>query len=167
MRKPSPSLIVACLALFFSLGGGAYAASRVLITNVHQIGPGVRHELRGRRGPAGPRGPAGSQSPQGQAAAAPPVLPTTYQVTSSATLTAASANVSLIEACKSGDTVLSGGFSGNGEIVTASEQTNTNTNVPAWIVTAHLDPNYSPGVGKDGTPPPAAQVNAQVICTRA
>ena len=58
-RKPSPTALVASLALFFSLGGGAYAATHYRITSMHQLGPGVRHELRGKVGPMGPQGPQG------------------------------------------------------------------------------------------------------------
>ena len=66
-RKPSPATIIASVALFFSLGTGAgIAAQHYLITSLSQISPKVRHELRGRMGPAGPTGPQGAQGPIGQ-----------------------------------------------------------------------------------------------------
>jgi hypothetical protein len=67
-RRPSTSMVVALLALFFAFGGGAYAANRYLISSTKQISPKVIKALRGRVGVAGPAGlpgPAGPQGPQG------------------------------------------------------------------------------------------------------
>jgi hypothetical protein len=66
--------VVATLALVFAMSGGAYAASKFLITSTKQIKPGVLASLKGKAGangapgaagPAGPAGPAGSQGPAG------------------------------------------------------------------------------------------------------
>ena len=46
-RRPSPSLIVALLALFVALGGTAIAAGRYLITSTSQIRPSVLAQLGG------------------------------------------------------------------------------------------------------------------------
>jgi hypothetical protein len=46
-RKPSPGLVIACLALVVALGGTAIAASRYIITSSSQIKPSVLRELRG------------------------------------------------------------------------------------------------------------------------
>src|ERR1700733_11182648 len=73
LKRIHPSTIIATAALFFSLGGGALAASHYLITNVNQIKPSVRHALRGNTGPQGPAGPQGAQGapgPQGAQGAA-------------------------------------------------------------------------------------------------
>ncbi len=59
MRRPSPALVIACLALFVALGGSAIAAHKYLITSVNQIAPKVRKSLTGAQGPVGPQGPAG------------------------------------------------------------------------------------------------------------
>ena len=93
VRRPSPALAVACLALFVAVGGTATAAG-VLITSSKQIKPGVidasdlsskaRNQLKGAVGPAGPAGapgatvlgspgtagPAGPTGPAGPAGAA-------------------------------------------------------------------------------------------------
>lgn len=73
-RRFSPATVVAGVALFFAIGGGALAASRVLITSIHQISPGVVSKLRGKQGPPGRQGAPGQQGapgPQG----APGVVP--------------------------------------------------------------------------------------------
>lgn len=64
--------VAVTVAVVFAMSGGAYAASRVLITNINQIKPSVRAKLKGKAGPAGPQGPAGAQGaagPQGPAGA--------------------------------------------------------------------------------------------------
>jgi hypothetical protein len=50
LRKPSPALVVACLALFVALSGTAIAASRYIITSTSQIMPSVRSAI-GAPGP--------------------------------------------------------------------------------------------------------------------
>ena len=67
MRRISPSMGIALLALFVSLGGTAAAAKHYLITNTHQIKPSVIRSLRGEVGAAGATGPTGPAGPQGPA----------------------------------------------------------------------------------------------------
>jgi Collagen triple helix repeat (20 copies) len=58
------------LALVFAMSGGAYAASKYLITSTKQISPKVLKQLKGKNGTngkAGASGPAGSQGPVGPA----------------------------------------------------------------------------------------------------
>lgn len=50
---------VLVIALVLAMSGGAYAASKVLITSTKQISPKVLKELRGDAGPSGPTGPTG------------------------------------------------------------------------------------------------------------
>jgi len=58
--------VVASLALFFALSGGAaYAASHFLITKTSQIKPSVLAQLKGKAGPAGANGAAGPAGPTG------------------------------------------------------------------------------------------------------
>ena len=66
--------VVATLAMVFAMTGGAYAASKILITSTKQIKPSVLAQLKGKAGKAGangapgaagPAGPAGAQGPAG------------------------------------------------------------------------------------------------------
>jgi hypothetical protein len=73
MRKYSFVTVVAATVGVLLVAGGAAAAGHFIITNVHQIKPSVRAELKGARGPrgfTGPRGAQGLQGPQGVAGAA-------------------------------------------------------------------------------------------------
>jgi hypothetical protein len=51
-RRPSPALVVACLALIVALAGTAVAAEQYVITSTNQIKPSVLKELRGLRATA-------------------------------------------------------------------------------------------------------------------
>jgi hypothetical protein len=66
----SPATATATLALVFAMTGGAYAASKVLITSTKQISPKVLKSLQGRAGPAGKSGAPGAPGPAGPAGAA-------------------------------------------------------------------------------------------------
>ena len=69
--RPSAGTVIACLALFFAIGGSAIAARHYLVTSKSQISPKVLKALKGNVGPTGPagangsQGPAGAQGPQG------------------------------------------------------------------------------------------------------
>jgi hypothetical protein len=66
LRKPSPTGMVAVLALFFALAGTAIATSRYLITSTSQIKPSVLKKLKGDAGEAGKNGAVGPQGAQGK-----------------------------------------------------------------------------------------------------
>ena len=75
--------VVVAMAGLMIFGGGAWAAGKFIITNINQIKPSVRAQLRGApgqrgdkgsqgtpgaqgaQGPQGPQGPQGSQGSQG------------------------------------------------------------------------------------------------------
>ncbi|MGA9286050.1 MAG: hypothetical protein WBV85_11490 [Solirubrobacteraceae bacterium] len=67
--------VVATLAMVFAMSGGAYAASKFLITSTKQIKPSVLASLKGKAGAngapgaTGPAGPVGAVGPQGPAGA--------------------------------------------------------------------------------------------------
>jgi hypothetical protein len=75
-RRFTYANVAMTLVLVFALSGGAYAASRYVITSTKQIKPSVLKSLQGKAGingapgtagPAGAQGPAGSQGPAGPA----------------------------------------------------------------------------------------------------
>jgi Collagen triple helix repeat (20 copies) len=76
--RVSPAGMIATLALIFAMGGGAYAASKYVITSTKQIKPSVLKSLQGKTGAngapglAGPAGPGGAQGAQGPAGPAGP-----------------------------------------------------------------------------------------------
>lgn len=89
----TPSAVIASFALVFAMTGGAYAASKYVITSTKQISPKVLKSLTGKagangaNGAAGPAGatglagatgsagPAGGTGPQGPAGATGPAGP--------------------------------------------------------------------------------------------
>jgi Collagen triple helix repeat (20 copies) len=70
-RRLTFANVAVTLALVCAMSGGAYAASRYVITSTKQIKPSVLKQLQGKAGVAGaqgvvgPQGPAGSQGPAG------------------------------------------------------------------------------------------------------
>ena len=143
-HRISPAAVIASLALFFSLTGAGMAASRYLITSVSQIKPSLRHALRGEKGPRGAQGAQGPIGPQGPAGTVD--WSQAYIEGTGAALTAAQPTVTLITQCRAGDQVISGGYSGVGEIVTSDQQVIPDTlDGPGWEIVAHLDPNAAPG----------------------
>jgi hypothetical protein len=71
-RRVTYANVAVTLALVFAMSGGAYAASRYVITSTKQISPKVLKALKGAGGKSGAQGPAGAagaQGPQGPAGA--------------------------------------------------------------------------------------------------
>ena len=71
-RRMTYANIAATLALVFAMSGGAYAASRVLITSTSQIKPSVLKQLKGKAGTNGAQGLTGSAGPAGATGAPGP-----------------------------------------------------------------------------------------------
>jgi hypothetical protein len=87
LRRPSPALIVASVALFVALSGGAYAASQLVGTKQLKNGAVTSAKVRdgsllakdfkagqlrrGKRGARGPKGDPGPVGPTGPAGASP------------------------------------------------------------------------------------------------
>lgn len=75
-RRLTYANVAVTVAVVFAMSGGAYAASKVLITSTKQIKPSVLKQLKGKAGPqgvagaAGPQGPAGSKGETGAPGAA-------------------------------------------------------------------------------------------------
>jgi hypothetical protein len=78
MRRPSPALVLSCIAVFLSAAGGAVAAGQIGgkqikdgsitgkdIRNDSLTGTDIKGDMRGPEGPRGPQGPAGPQGPGG------------------------------------------------------------------------------------------------------
>ena len=66
-RRLTYANVTVTFALVFAMGGGAYAASKFLVTSTKQIKPSVLRQLQGRAGAKGAQGPAGPQGPAGAA----------------------------------------------------------------------------------------------------
>ncbi len=69
-RRMSYANVVATLAMVFAMTGGAYAASKFLITSTKQIKPSVLAQLKGKSGTNGAPGAQGPAGPQGLAGVA-------------------------------------------------------------------------------------------------
>lgn len=152
MRKPSSALFVAMLALFFALGGGAFAADQFVISNINQIKPSVLDQItkaaRGPRGPSGPPGPkgnTGSPGPKGpkgdtgakgqkgdtggkgekgdRGPAGPETLPNLDTESTDSVPLAPKTTAKATANCASGFRAISGGFEVNRGIVTYSQRT--------------------------------------------
>ena len=74
MKRPSPALIVSCIAVFLAFTGGAVAATKIggkQIKDSSITGKDIKNDSLTAKDIAGqvqgPRGPAGQRGPQGQA----------------------------------------------------------------------------------------------------
>jgi Collagen triple helix repeat (20 copies) len=149
MRRPSTAVFIAMLALFFALGGGAFAADQFVISNINQIKPSVLAQIttkaRGPRGPSGPRGPigpkgdtgakgssggkgekgdTGPRGPKGdRGPAGPETLPNLDTESTDSVPLAPKTTAKATADCTSGFRAISGGFEVNRGNVTYSQRT--------------------------------------------
>lgn len=168
MRKRfSPSVVVSCLALFFSLTGAGFAASRYIITSTSQIKPSVRVALTGHQGPrgfsglAGAQGTQGIQGPAGQDGSIAQFDPTKFYVLRQRQQLIAGQRLvdQVVLQCDPGDVIVNGGYDGHNEIVTTDDL--ARPLYGPWIVEAHLDPSTTPG-----DPDQSAWIEGWVLCER-
>jgi Collagen triple helix repeat (20 copies) len=139
LPRPSAAMVVALVALFVALSGGAYATSQALIGSP-QIKNGsiqlvdmsakAKRALKGQRGPRGargatgtnglpgpqgaqgPQGPAGATGAQGAAGANGTFDPAKVTVREGPTTAIPADDTSTLTAeCLSGETAISGGWS--------------------------------------------------------
>jgi hypothetical protein len=75
IRRVNATTILAVLALVLAMSGGAYAASRYVITSTKQISPKVLTALKGARGKSGANGATGGTGPEGPAGPGGPAGP--------------------------------------------------------------------------------------------
>ncbi len=72
LKRPSPTLVIASLALFVAMTGTGIAANKYLITSTKQIKPSVIKQLKGATGPRGAKGLAGATGAIGATGATGP-----------------------------------------------------------------------------------------------
>ena len=113
-RRPSPAIVIACLALFVSLTGTGIAAHHYLITSTKQIKPSVLKHLRGVKGAKGAQGLTGSIGATGATGAGGATGATgaagATQVVKRYAVGSAGPNFSqAIATCNAGETVTGGG----------------------------------------------------------
>jgi hypothetical protein len=112
MRKCAMTVGAAVIAVLV-VAGGATAASRFIITNINQIKPSVRHQLKGNTGPQGPQGSQGPQGAAGATGAQGPAGPQSFTVTEAdgaVTALPASTLTTVAVDCPSGDIATGGGW---------------------------------------------------------
>ena len=157
IRRPSPALVVASLALLLSVGGSAYAAIAVApgsvgtrqlkngaVTSEKLAGGAVTaskvkpysllsQDFAPGQLPAGPQGPAGATGPQGPAGVSG------YQVVTSTSPTTATSQKALAANCPAGQSVLGGGVSAEtpSADTLATQQSYPNNNNTQWFGVAN------------------------------
>jgi hypothetical protein len=171
IRRPSPALVVASLALLLSLGGSAYAAGALAPGSVgtHQLRNGAVTSDKLANGAvtankvrpysllsqdfapgqlaAGPQGPAGAAGPQGPAGRQGPAGISGYQVITSTSTMTATFEKAVAANCPVGESVLGGGVSGETSSLDTlvTQQSYPNNDNAQWFGAAYdLTANPSP-----------------------
>jgi hypothetical protein len=177
IRKPSPGIVVAIIALVLATAGTSTAAQKLFtganIQNGSLTGLDVRNNsiqsidvengsLRLidfapgviKAGPAGPQGPAGAQGPAGPAGPAGPEGPagapgvSGYQVISAVSAVDSSSPKTLVLACPAGKKVISGG--GTGGFIGVVSTSMAAPDGSSWVVQAREPVPFAGGWGLAG-----------------
>ena len=131
LGKPSPAIVIACLALFVAGTGTSIAATHYLITSTKQIKPTVLAKLKGNKGPRGLTGAAGAAGAAGA----------THVVTRGASGAVTNTYSYQTASCAAGEVATGGGvnwaYSGGSSLnvkVVASNPVSNSSGVPyAWF----------------------------------
>jgi hypothetical protein len=127
--RPSPAMVIGCLALLLALGGTGYAASQALPRNSVTTVQVKDRSLLARdfkagqlpRGPAGPAGPAGAQGPAGPAGPAGGSASARWAlVRPDGGIAAQSGGITLAAKPSAGTYILSFGSQVSGRVIVAS-----------------------------------------------
>ncbi|MDX6413972.1 MAG: hypothetical protein QOH23_1382 [Gaiellaceae bacterium] len=126
--RPSPAMVIACVALLLVLGGTGYAASQALPRNSVTSVQVKDHSLLARdfkagqlpRGAAGPPGPAGPQGPAGPAGTGSTAAIKWALVRADGGIAAQSGGITLAAKPSSGTYILSFGSAVTGKVILAS-----------------------------------------------
>jgi|SoiMethySBSTD1v2_1073268.scaffolds.fasta_scaffold245995_2 collagen triple helix repeat protein len=158
MKRPSPALVVALIALFVSCSGIGTAAnvSHQMVRAGRTLGLlKVKRGPRGPRGPQGPQGVPGPQGPKGDPGAAGPRGPQgpagtfdlskIHIVTTFASKAPGAFGVDSAS-CPSGAQVIGGGYSPTGEDVTGSFPNQPIGLPDSWVVANSNKTAQSQGV---------------------
>jgi hypothetical protein len=152
VKRTRQVLVIGAFAL--ALGGVGTASASFVITNIRQISPHVRAQLKGDRGRAGARGPAGSPGQAGlPGAAGPSGVSSVTQVQGPLEIaginSSGAAAVVLAEAqCPAGAIAVGGGFEGDTSLpsdapidLTTAESSSLGT---GWAVILVNQTNFEP-----------------------
>jgi hypothetical protein len=149
LRKPSPAIVIACLALFVASTGTSIAAGHYLITSTKQIKPSVINKLHGAKGAKGATGTAGAAG-------------ATHVVTRGASGAVSYYASSATASCATGEVATGGGvtwsYSGTVfPVVLASTPVSNSSGVPyAWYAEIYNEDGYAYSS--------LVQANVYVIC---
>ena len=155
MNRPSPALIVSCIAVFLAFTGGAVAASKISgkqikdssitgkdIKNDSLTAKDIAGQLQGPRGPAGQRGPQGPAGPGGSGGSGG--VNVTYQAVGASL---ASDELEVVEApCPAGQVAVGGGFDVSPPVNVLASRPGGDPTGSAWEVVFEVDGDQDPPI---------------------
>jgi hypothetical protein len=161
-KLSGPAFVLALIALFVALSGGAVAAgivplARHAITagtagNALKLGGKTRAQLaqsfRGARGPQGLRGPAGAAGPAGPAGPAGSSPAAAVSVHTTAYTLGAGANQTFVASCGAGQKAIGGGYDSDSASAVINLDLKPTAADDGWsILLANQDKNNVPHSG--------------------